>query len=240
MPAPISAPPSFLNMPTIHMNVMPAQNLNAQFANMPFEQNPYYATFNMPQMPFSMSYWNNMFAHNMPFHVNQPVHDNSAIMNGFHSPTLMTKVESQSPKTSEKKPRKSKKKANKDGAKETWERADPSITFRDDNKGYTLGCVLISKDNVIIEEVALVDGLKHNLLNVIQLCDKGNSVTFNSEACVLTNNKNNKVVLTGVRKGNMEKDNDLQFSIHRKKAKQETQALDRYFIHFMDRVYMID
>ena len=83
------------------------------------------------------------------------------------------------------------------------ERADPSITFGDDSKGYTVGYGLISKDNVIIEEVALVDGLKHNLLSISQLCDKSNSVTFNFEACVMTNKKNNKVVLTGVRKGNV-------------------------------------
>ncbi|KAL8098829.1 hypothetical protein AgCh_031520 [Apium graveolens] len=52
-------------------------------------------------------------------------------------------------------------------------------------------------------QVALVDGLKHNLLSISQLCDKGNSVTFNSEACVVTNKRSNKVVLTGVRKGNV-------------------------------------
>ena len=52
------------------------------------------------------------------------------------------------------------------------ERAGPSITFRDDNKGFTMGYGLISKGNVIIDEVALVDGLKHNLLSISQLCDK--------------------------------------------------------------------
>ena len=83
------------------------------------------------------------------------------------------------------------------------ERAGPSFTIGDNIKGYTVGYGLISKDNVIIEEVALVDGLKHNLLSISQLCDKGNSVTFNSEACVVTNKRSNKVVLTGVRKGNM-------------------------------------
>ena len=62
---------------------------------------------------------------------------------------------------------------------------------------------MISKDNVIIEEVALVDGLKHNLLSISQLCDKGNSVTFNKETCVVINNQNNKLVLTGMRRGNM-------------------------------------
>ena len=36
MHAPMSAPPSFLKMATLPMNVMPAQNLNAQITNMPF------------------------------------------------------------------------------------------------------------------------------------------------------------------------------------------------------------
>ena len=48
-----------------------------------------------------------------------------------------------------------------------------------------------------------MDGLKHNLLSVSQLCDKGNSVTINYEARVVTNKKDNKVVLTRVRKGNV-------------------------------------
>ncbi|MDV3180596.1 MAG: hypothetical protein Q8829_02870, partial [Candidatus Phytoplasma australasiaticum] len=70
MPTPMSAPSSFSNMIAMFampMNVMPAQNMNAQFANMPFAPNPYYAAFSMPQMPFSMPYWNNMFANSMPF-----------------------------------------------------------------------------------------------------------------------------------------------------------------------------
>ncbi|KAL8112634.1 hypothetical protein AgCh_020080 [Apium graveolens] len=142
----------------------------------------------------------------MPFHVNQAVHENFAMMNGFKGPIQMTKDESEIPKL------------NKGNKKNLWyldsgcsrhmtgdsimltgfrERAGPSITFGDDNKGYTVRYDLISKDNVIIEEVALVDGLKHNLLSISQLCDMGNSVTFNVEACVVTNKKSNKVVLNG-------------------------------------------
>ena len=54
------------------------------------------------------------------------------------------------------------------------ERAGPSITFGDDSKLYTMGYGLISKENVIIDSVALVDGIKHNLLSISQLCDKRN------------------------------------------------------------------
>ena len=83
------------------------------------------------------------------------------------------------------------------------ERAGPCITFGDDSKGYTKGYGLISKDNVIIEEVALVEGLKHNLLSISQLCDKGFVSLFSKEACVISNKENNKVILTGIRKGNV-------------------------------------
>ncbi|KAL8103990.1 hypothetical protein AgCh_028276 [Apium graveolens] len=209
MPTPISVQSQFPNMnvmPPMPVNAVPTKNMNAQFANMPFAPNPYYAAYSMPQMPFSMPYWNNMFTPNMPFHVSHNMHDNSVALNGFKGPTPMTKEESEIPK------------------RNLWyldsgcsrhrtgdstlptefkERAGPSITFGDDSKGYTVGYGLISKDNVIIEEVALVDGLKHNLLSISQLCDKGNSVTFCKEACVVTNNQSNKVVLTGVRRGNM-------------------------------------
>ena len=57
-----------------------------------------------------------MFAQSMHFHVNQFVHDNSAMMNGFKGPTQMTKDESDIPKSNEVKPKKS----NKAGPKETW------------------------------------------------------------------------------------------------------------------------
>ena len=102
------------------MNAMSAQNMNAQFSNMPLAPNPYYAAFSMPQMPFSMPYWDSIFASNMPFPVNQNVHDNSVLMNGFKGPTQMTKDESDIPKSNEIKPKKEKKKANKTGPKETW------------------------------------------------------------------------------------------------------------------------
>ena len=67
-----------------------------------------------------MPYWNNMFAQNMPFHVNQLVHDNSVMMTGFKGSTQMTKDESQIPMSNEDKPKKPKKKANKAGPKEIW------------------------------------------------------------------------------------------------------------------------
>ena len=66
------------------------------------------------------------------------------------------------------------------------EKAGPSITFGDDNKGYTIEYGFISKENFIIESVALVEGLKHNLLSISQMCGKGNEVWFTKEACVIS------------------------------------------------------
>ena len=83
------------------------------------------------------------------------------------------------------------------------ERAGPSIAFGDDNKGYTMGYGLISKDNVIIDFGALVDGLKHNLLSISQLCDKGNEVWFTKEACVISDKPTENILLTGNKKGNV-------------------------------------
>ena len=83
------------------------------------------------------------------------------------------------------------------------EKAGPSITFGDDSKGYTMGYGLIAKENVIIDEVALVSGLKHNLLSISQLCDKGYKVNFTPAACVVTKGDDNNVVLIGQRKGNV-------------------------------------
>ena len=76
------------------------------------------------------------------------------------------------------------------------ERADPSITFGDESKGYTIGQGLISKQNVIIDSVALVDGLKHNLLSISQLCDNGNEAWFTKEACVIFDKTTRNILLT--------------------------------------------
>ena len=83
------------------------------------------------------------------------------------------------------------------------ERASPSITFGDDSKGYTMGYGLISSENVLIESVALVDGLKHNLLSFSQLYDRGNEVWSTKEACVISDKTTGNILLTGNRKGNV-------------------------------------
>ena len=47
------------------------------------------------------------------------------------------------------------------------------VTFGDDFKGKIVGIGNIKIDSsFLIEDVVLVDGLKHNLLSISQLCDK--------------------------------------------------------------------
>lgn len=127
MPVPQSVPrmsvQPMLNMPAMNampaMSAMPNQSMNS-FANMPFAQNPYYAAFNMPHMPYSMPYWNNMCASPMSYNVNANVPIVSTNESVTSCQTPMAKVESQSPQSSGGKTKKSKKKVDKTGPKETW------------------------------------------------------------------------------------------------------------------------
>jgi len=49
-----------------------------------------------------------------------------------------------------------------------------TVTFGDDSKGKIVGISnIILGSSPLIENVVLVDGLKHNLLSFSQLCDKG-------------------------------------------------------------------
>ena len=59
-----------------------------------------------------------------------------------------------------------------------------NITFGDNAKGRIIGVGNIGNDiSTLIEDVFLVDSLKHNLLSVSQLCDKGYRVIFNASNC---------------------------------------------------------
>ena len=48
-------------------------------------------------------------------------------------------------------------------------KAGPIITFGDNIKGYTVGYGCLEFGNVVINDIALVDGLMHNLLSVSQI-----------------------------------------------------------------------
>jgi len=58
------------------------------------------------------------------------------------------------------------------------------VTFGDNSKGKIEGKGLISDSvHTYIYDVYYVNGFKHNLLSISQLCDKGYSVSFNELEC---------------------------------------------------------
>ena len=62
------------------------------------------------------------------------------------------------------------------------------VTFGDNNKGKIIGKGTIgNKSCFSIDDVLLVDGLKHNLLSISQLCDKGYIVSLNLMCALLKN-----------------------------------------------------
>ena len=56
---------------------------------------------------------------------------------------------------------------------------------------------------MIIRDVLLVEGLKHSLLSISQLCDKGYKVTSKPDSCLIANSKTSDIVLVGKRVNNV-------------------------------------
>ena len=67
------------------------------------------------------------------------------------------------------------------------------VTFGDNSNGKIIGIGNVGKDpSPIIEIVLLVDGLKYNFLSISQLCDRGNKVIFDKNACTIESIKDKK------------------------------------------------
>ena len=79
-----------------------------------------------------------------------------------------------------------------------YEKAGPIITFGDNSKGYTVGYGCLEIGNVVIEDIALVNGLQHNLLSVSQFSDRGFKVDFDMMECSIYHKKNGSLSLKGV------------------------------------------
>ena len=86
---------------------------------------------------------------------------------------------------------------NKTLLSEFEEKAGPAVSYGDGNLGQTLGYGNIIIGNVIIERVALVNGLKHNLPRISQITDRGYHVSFLDSRCEIISKKMGKIVLTG-------------------------------------------
>ena len=78
------------------------------------------------------------------------------------------------------------------------------VTYGDNNRERILGVGDIGGDDkVIIKDVLLVDGLKHSLLNISQLCDKGYKITFEPNLCLITDSESSEIVVVGKRVNNV-------------------------------------
>lgn len=56
-----------------------------------------------------------------------------------------------------------------------------SVSYNDSTKGRIMGSGNVGKNhNPTIEDVLLVEDLKHNLFSIIKLCNKNNKVMFDS------------------------------------------------------------
>jgi hypothetical protein len=59
--------------------------------------------------------------------------------------------------------------------------------------------VSLSNGKEKVQDVLLVDGLKHNLLSVSQMCDRGCEVVFTSKECKIKYVNTRQVVAKGIR-----------------------------------------
>jgi len=81
---------------------------------------------------------------------------------------------------------------------------DGHVTYGDNNKGKILGKgIIYNESSLLIHGVLYVEGLKHILLSISQLCDRGYQLTFrtNSSQIRLPNSKD--VLLIGKRSNNI-------------------------------------
>ena len=78
------------------------------------------------------------------------------------------------------------------------------VTFGDNKKGKIIGKGTIGNDSfTFIENILSVDGLKHDLLSISQLCDKGFRVVIDKNNCIIENVSDRKVLLVGNRDDNV-------------------------------------
>ena len=71
------------------------------------------------------------------------------------------------------------------------------VTFGDNGKRKIIGIGSIGKNSSSsIENILLIKGLKHNLLSISQLYNKGYKVVFESSKCEVIDINNTKIILT--------------------------------------------
>lgn len=74
------------------------------------------------------------------------------------------------------------------------------VNFGDNSKGYVVGIGNVGNSKtLLISDVLLVRNLKHNLLSISQLCDKGFKINFGKDKCHIEDDKSN-IIFKGIRK----------------------------------------
>jgi hypothetical protein len=78
------------------------------------------------------------------------------------------------------------------------------VTFSDNSKGTIIRVGNVDNySSSCNENVLLVDGLKHNLISISQLCDKDYKIIFDKNECIITNSLNNQILFIASRHGNV-------------------------------------
>ncbi|KAH0755142.1 hypothetical protein KY290_025412 [Solanum tuberosum] len=86
------------------------------------------------------------------------------------------------------------------------------VRFGDNAKEEVIGVGIITlSSSCDLVEVYLVEGLKHNLLSISQLCDAGFQVTFNTTSCIIRHPEK-KLTLIGDRVNNIYVLNNVDFT----------------------------
>jgi len=83
-------------------------------------------------------------------------------------------------------------------------KAEGHVTYGDNNRGRILGRGNVgTEDSTTIENVLYVEGLKHSLLSISQLCDKGYKVNYETNTCTISSETSGQVLFTGRRVNNI-------------------------------------
>ena len=76
------------------------------------------------------------------------------------------------------------------------------VTYGNSNKGKIVGKVG-KTPSTSIDNVLYVQGLKHSLLSISQLCDKEYKITFDSNDCIIEGKEDNVIKFIGHRDNNI-------------------------------------
>ena len=77
---------------------------------------------------------------------------------------------------------------------------EKKVTFGNDTPAIIKGKgSVFLKEKVKAKDVMYVDGLRHNLLSVSQMCDQGTKVVFSSRECVVHDLDTGKIIIKGKR-----------------------------------------